>query len=392
MDAPRSALSSTNVTRLEHAGKSITLVGTAHISRRSVEEVEAVIAELRPDTICVELDATRYDAMVDDSRWRKLDVFQVIRQKKVLFFLASLVLTAYQRKLGEKIGVRPGAEMLAAVHEAERIGAELVLADRDIQATLKRSFHNLSFWNKLQLISVMIAAFFATNEITEEQIEKLKDKDTIGEMMRAFAREMPELQVPLIDERDRYLMSSVQEAPGKNIVAVVGAGHVQGMVQYLGETVDRRALATLPTPTATLRLLKWVIPAIVLSAFFWGYRQHSGEGLRQMLYAWVLPNSVAAAVLSLLAGAKPLTIVTAFVASPITSLNPTLGAGMVAGLVEAWQRRPTVEECERVNRDMMSLRGIYRNAFTRVLLVTVAATIGSALGAWIGATWVVTLL
>jgi pheromone shutdown-related protein TraB len=392
MDAESGPPESDTITRLTHGDKTITIVGTAHISRRSVEEVERVIEELRPDTVCVELDATRYDTLRDDSRWRKLDIFQVIREKKVLFFLASLLLTAYQRRLGEKLGVRPGAEMLAAIAKAEAVGAKLVLADRDIQATLKRSFHNLSFWNKWQLIGVMIAAFFATGEISEEQIEELKDKDNIGEMMRAFAREMPELQVPLIDERDRYLMSSIQEAPGKRIVAVVGAGHVQGMTSYLGHDVDRDALSVIPKPSPWVGALKWVIPAIVMAAFYWGYHEHRGEGLTHMLYAWVLPNSIAAAVLSIAAGAKPLTVLTAFVASPITSLNPTIGAGMVAGLVEAWLRRPTVQDCERVNTDMMTLRGLYENPFTRVLLVVVGATMGSAIGAWVGAAWVVTLL
>jgi pheromone shutdown-related protein TraB len=392
MDAPSGSTETGNLTRLSYGEKEIVIVGTAHISRRSVEEVERVIAELRPDTVCVELDVARHDTLVDDTRWRKLDIFEVIRQKKVLFFLSSLLLTAYQRKLGEKLGVKPGADMLAAIKKAEEVGARLVLADRDIQATLKRSFHSLSFWNKCQLLAVMIAAFFATGEISEEQIEDLKDKDNIGEMMRAFAREMPELQVPLIDERDRYLMSSIQDAPGTRIVAVVGAGHVQGMTTYLGEDVDRAALSVIPQPRPFTRALKWIIPAIVFAAFLWGWQEHRGEGLANMLYAWILPNSIAAAVLTVAAGGRPLTVLTAFVASPITSLNPTIGAGMVAGLVEAWLRRPTVEDCERVNQDMMTLRGLYRNPFTRVLLVFVGATLGSAIGAWIGTAWVVTLL
>lgn len=390
--APETSFGSDNVTRLEHAGKEIFLVGTAHISQKSVEEVRHVIDAVRPDTVCVELDRTRFESLVDESRWRRLDIFQVIREKKILFFFASLVLSAYQRKLGERVGVRPGAELLAAVEGAEAAGAELVLADRDIQATLKRSFASLSLGNKIKLLAVLLGAFFATNEITEEQIEELKDRDTISEMMRAFAQEMPQLQIPLIDERDRYLMSSIQEAPGRRIVAVVGAGHVAGMVEYLGQSVDRQALSVIPSPSPLTRALKWVIPVIVLGAFYFGYREHSGEGLSRMLYAWVLPNSIAAGVLSALAGARPLTILVAFIASPITSLNPTIGAGIVAGLCEAYLRKPTVHDCEHINEAMLTLKGMYKNPFTRVLLVAIGATIGSAVGAWIGATWVVTLL
>jgi pheromone shutdown-related protein TraB len=381
-----------HVEQLTYQGREITIVGTAHISRRSVDEVERVIERVIPDTVCVELDQTRYDTLIDESRWRKLDIFDVIRQKKVLFLLVSIALAAYQRKLGERLGVKPGSELIAAVRKAKEVGAELVLADRDIQATLKRTWRNLSFYSKLKLASSLLLAPFAIDEISEEQIEELKDRDTISEMMNEFARIMPQVKTPLIDERDRYLMSSIQQAPGQKVVGVVGAGHVEGMISHLGESVDRKQLSEIPPPSRLSAALKWVIPALVLAAFYHGYLEHAGEGLRQMVFAWILPNSIAAALLSIVAGAKPMTVLVALVASPLTSLNPTIGAGMVAGLVEAWLRRPTVADCEHINDDITSLRGIYRNRFTRVLLVVVMATIGSAVGAAIGTTWVVTLL
>lgn len=381
-----------HVSRIEYDGKEIFIVGTAHVSRRSVEEVRRVIDEVRPDTVCVELDRMRHDTLVNGEQWRKLDVFSVIRQKRVLFLLTSLALSSFQRKMGERLGVRPGEELLAAVEEAERIGAELVLADRDIQATLKRTWANLSFWNKARLATELLAAPFVAEEVDEERIEQLKDRDTINEMLRAVAEELPGVKEPLIDERDRYLMSMVQEAPGRKIVAVVGAGHVEGMLSHLGESVDREALCQIPPPSRLVRALKWLIPTIVLLAFYWGYHKHAGEGLERMLYAWVLPNAALAGLLSAAALAHPLTILTATVASPITSLNPTIGAGMVAGLVEAWLRRPTVEDCEGVQDAVRSIPAMYKNRVTRVLLVAFAATLGSALGAWVGATWVVTLL
>ncbi len=387
-----SAPSSGNVTVLNHQGKQIHLIGTAHISQKSVEEVQRVIREVRPDTVCVELDQTRYDSMVDEHRFRKLDIFQVIKEKKVLFLLASLVLTSFQRRMGEKLGVKPGAELLAAVNTAKEVDAQLVLSDRDIQATLKRSWHSLSFWNRMELLSIMFGSFFASNEISEEQIEELKDRDTINEMMGEFAKHMPRLQTPLIDERDRFLMSSIQEAPGEKIVAVVGAGHVTGMIGYLGAEVDRDALSLIPSPSLFSRSLKWIIPAIILGAFYFGYQEHQGEGLKQMLYAWVIPNAIGAAVLSAIAGAKPLTVLVAGAASPVTSLNPTIGAGVIAALVEAWRRKPTVEDCEGINDAILSIKGMYQNQFTRVLLVALAATIGSALGAWVGAALVVKML
>lgn len=383
---------SENVTRLEHEGREIYIVGTAHVSQRSVEEVQRVIDEVKPDTVCVELDQVRYEALLGGDQWRRLDIFEVIRQKKVLFVLASLALSSFQRRMAERLGIEPGAELKAAAEKAKEIGAELVLADRDIQATLKRTWANLTFWNKMQVLSILSASFFSNDEVTEEQIEKLKERDNISEAMKEFAKAMPRAQVPLIDERDRYLMSSITDAPGQRIVAVVGAGHVEGMVRYLGHVVDREDLARTPPPSPLSFLVKWAIPLVVLAAFYVGYRQHAGEGLAQMVYAWVLPNSIAAAVLAMAAGAKFLTVLTAFVGSPLTSLNPTVSAGMVAGFVEAWQRRPTVDDLDRMKRDMLTVGGVYRNRFTRVLLVAVLTTLGSALGAWIGATWVVTLL
>lgn len=381
-----------HVTRLEYQGKEIHLVGTAHISQKSVDEVQRVIQELKPDTVCVELDKTRYESMVDENRFRKLDIFQIIRQEKVLYLLSSLVLTSFQRRMGEKLGVKPGAELLAAVQGAEAIGAELVLADRDIQATLKRSWHSLGFWDKANLISAMLSSFFASNEITEQQIEDLKDRDTISEMMAEFARHMPRLQVPLIDERDRFLMSSIQEAPGKVIVAVVGAGHVSGMVSYLGQQVDRAALSEIPKKSLLVRSLQWLIPLLLLVAFPYGWSQQQGDGLKEMILAWVLPTSLLALIFTALAGAKPLTVLTAAVVSPFTTLHPTIGAGMVTGLVEAWVRKPTVQDCEGINDAILSVKGMYNNGFTRVLLVAVGSTIGAALGAWVGAVWIIKLL
>ena len=381
-----------NVTRLEHGDREIWLVGTAHVSQRSVEEVRRVIEEVRPDTVCVELDQMRYDALTDEARWRKLDIFEIIKQKKVLLLLTSLVLSAYQRKMGEALGVRPGAELLAAVDKAREVGAEVVLADRDIQATLKRTWANLGFFGKVKVLSMLIGGFFAAQKITEEQIEELKDRDNISEMMTEFARVMPKAKAPLIDERDQYLISKIREAPGRRIVAVVGAGHVAGMIANLDSEVDREALTQIPGPSLTGTILKWAIPALVLGAFYWGWREHEAEGLEQMLYAWILPNSILAGIGAIVAGARPLTIVTSIIASPITSLNPTIGAGMVAGVVEAWLRRPTVEDCEGVNEAAMTWSGLYKNRFTRVLVVAVLVTLGSALGGWVGATWVVTLL
>jgi pheromone shutdown-related protein TraB len=380
------------VTRIEHQGREIYLIGTAHVSQNSVDEVKRVISEVAPDTVCVELDQPRYDSMMDESRWRRLDLFQIIRQKKVLYFISNLALSAYQRKIGESMGVKPGAELLAAVKAAESMGAQLVLADRDIQATLKRTWQQLSFWNKSRLIGMLLMIPFAVEEIGAEKIESLRDRDTISEVLDELAKEMPDLKQPLIDERDQYLIDSVIHAPGQKIVAVVGAGHVRGMVANLETKVDREQLSRIPPPSSLGRVIGWAIPVIILAAFFFGWQKHQTESLMEMVRAWVLPTSIGCGVLTLAAFAHPLTVLAGVLAAPLTTLNPMIGAGMVTALVEAWLRRPTVEDCEQVPDAIMKPRLWLKNRATRVLLVFVLSNLGASIGMFISTTWVLSLL
>jgi len=379
---------SDNVTILKDGERTFYIIGTAHISAESVAEVEQVIEAVRPDTVCVELCQTRFNALTDEKRWQKLDIFKVIKEGKTLFLLANLAISAYQRRLGAELGVKPGAEMLAAIKKADEYGAKVELVDREIAVTLKRTWRNVGFFKKFALLGAILEGMVRRKGVGTEEIENLKQQANLSEMLNEFARVMPEVKKSLIDERDKYLMSSIEDAPGKKIVAVVGAGHVSGMKEVFGKPVDRKILDQLPPKRRYLSLLKWLIPALLVAAFFVGYSKHEGESVGEMLKAWILPNSIFCAVLTAAAGGKLLSIVIAFCASPITSLNPLLGAGLVVGLAEAWFRKPTVADCERINDDVQSIRGIYKNPFTRVLLVAVAATIGSAMGAWIGLAWV----
>lgn len=381
-----------HTTIIEHEGRTFHIVGTAHVSARSVEEVREVIASVRPDSVAVELDAHRLEALTDEGRWRKLDVFQVIRQGRVPFLLVSLALASFQARLGRKLGVKPGDELVAAAAAAREVGATLVLADRDIQTTLRRTWANISLWQRFQLLGAIVESAFDDREVEEAELERLKQGEALDSMLRELAEAFPRVKEPLIDERDAYLAAKIEGAPGQHVVAVVGAAHVAGIRERFGKPVDLAALEAIPKKSRWVGLLQWIIPALVLGAFYIGWQRHSGEALVEMLVAWILPNSILAALFSVFAGARLLSIATAFVVAPITTLNPALAAGMVVGLVEAWLRRPTVEDCERVREDIGSLRGIYRNRLTRVLLVSILSSVGAALGAWVGATWVVSLL
>ena len=382
---------SENVTVLEIDEKKIYLLGTAHVSAKSVTEVADLIQAIKPDTVCVELCETRYQALTKENQWRKLNIIEVVRQGKALMLLASLALSSFQRKMGTQLGVQPGAELLEGVKQAENVGAKLILADRDVQITLKRTWANLSFWRKLTVFAGLTESIFSKGELSEEDLERMKEKDQLTAMMDEFARVMPEVKKPLIDERDQYLMSHIQEAEGRTIVAVVGAGHVSGMQRYLGENIDRDALDTIPKKPIWPKIAKWVIPVLVLALFGWGFYKHRDENLEQMLYAWVIPNAVLAGIFTLLAGAKLASVLSAVVASPITSLNPALGAGMVAGTVEGWLRKPNVEDCENIPRDIETFKGFYNNPFTKVLLVFAMANLGSSLGSMIGLSWLISI-
>lgn len=372
--------------------RTLYLVGTAHVSRESVDEVRHVIETVQPDAVCVELCQTRHEALTDADRWKKLDIFQVIRSGKTLMLLANLAVGAYQRRIGAQLGVTPGAELIAGVEMAEQTGASLHLVDRDIRTTLRRTWSNVSFFRKASLVSAVIGSTLGGEEIDEQTIEEMKESENLQDMLEEFTEALPEVKEPLIDERDRYMISLIREVPGEKVVAVVGAAHVPGMTANLETTVDREELEVNPPRPGWVNALKWVIPLVVLAAFWVGYQRHAGEGLEQMLRAWILPNSVMAGLLTACAGAKLLSIIAAIISSPITSLNPLLGAGMVVGLLEAWLRRPTVEDAEQINEDVQSLKGMYKNPFTRVLLVAVFATLGSAMGAWIGIGWLLALM
>jgi pheromone shutdown-related protein TraB len=387
---------SDTITILEREGTTFYVVGTAHVSEASVEEVRKVIETVRPDVVCVELCQARYDALVGEVGWNNLDVFKVIKEGKTLFLLANLALGAYQRRIGERLGVRPGAELLAAVKKAEEVGAQVELIDRDIHVTLKRTWANLGFWTKMRLLNELIAAMFSRDkddhDVSAVSIEDLKKQANLSDMLAEFAEQLPQVKVPLIDERDEYLMSGAERVKGKKVVVVVGAAHVPGMREQFGKRVDRAALEKLPPPSRVRAGLKWVIPVLILSAFSYGYWKTQGQSLGDMLFAWILPNSLMAALFITLAGGKLLSVLTSVFSSPITSLNPLLGTGMVVGLLEAWLRKPTVEDCHNINRDIQTWKGVYRNPVTRVLLVAVAATMGSAVGAWIGLSWVIALV
>jgi len=385
-----------SVTTLERGETKYFVVGTAHVSQRSVDEVRHVIEEVKPDLVCVELCKARFDALTKDSAFRDLDVFKVVREGKGLYLLAHLALSSYQRKIGASLGVKPGAELLAAVHAARDAGVPVELIDRDINITLKRTWANLGLWKRSMLLSSLLVGWEdAKGEpVNEKTVEDLKEPKALSEMLTELGRAVPEVKGPLVDERDKYLASKMTEAGAgkRKVVAVVGAAHVPGMREHVGEVIDRSVLERIPPPSLLWRIVKWAIPILFLVALVWGWQRSETTSFTEMMLAWILPTSIGAGALTLLAGGSILSVISALLVAPIAAIHPLLGTGMVVGVVEAWRRKPSVADCERLPDDVQTMRGFWRNPVTRILLIAVASGIGTAVGFWVGVGWVASLL
>ena len=378
---------SSDVHSLEIDGREIILVGTAHISQQSADLVREVIEAEQPDTVCVELDSQRYKALVERKKWQDLDLKTVIRKKQLSTLLANLILGAYQKKLGDKLGVMPGAELLEATKVAQEKEIPIALCDRDIRITLRRAWNSMSFWNKMMLMSSGLAGIFDKQELSEEKLQEIRQKDVLSELMKELGEAMPALKRVLIDERDHYLAQKILEAEGRKIVAVVGAGHVSGIVDILSnfQKKDLAELEAIPPVSPVWKWVGWGIPAIILGSIAWiGYSQGSAAAGDNLLF-WILANGIPAGLGALIAFGHPFTVLSAFFGAPVTSLTPVIGAGYVSAFVQAYFQPPVVREFESLSEDAGKWRRWWRNKVLRVFLVFILTSLGSVIGTYVGA-------
>ena len=381
-----------NVHEILLDGKKILLIGTAHISQSSVDEVNTVINQVNPDTVCIELCSSRYQAMLAKDQWKNMDIFKVIREGKSFLLFANLIMTAFQKRLGSRLGVKPGSEMFEAANVAEKLNSELVLADRDVKITLQRTWRGMRFWGKMKVLGQLLASLFIREEISKEEIEKLKESDALSEAMKMLAEQSPEMKRILIDERDQYMAEKIRQSEGKIIVAVVGAGHVKGLTAELENKHNLDELESVPPTSKAVAWLKWGIPALIIALIVYGFFTVDTDVSIEMIQRWFLINGTLSALGTAAAFGHPITIAVAFIAAPFTSLNPTIAAGWVAGLVEALLRKPQVRDFENLADDITHLRGFWQNNITRILLVVIFANLGSAIGTFAGGFAIATLL
>lgn len=384
--------------QLEFSGRKITLVGTAHVSKESVEEVKKTITDIKPDCVAVELDEKRADSIKNPSRYSQLDLVKVLKRKEGFLLLANLMLSSYQRRMGLNAGVKPGDEMIAAMNAAEENNIPCSLVDRPIQITLKRAWGKNSFWGKCKLFSTLIASAFSKEEIDPSEIEKLKQRNEMDSMMNELSEYMPVIKEVLIDERDRFLASKIWESEGNNIVAVLGAGHLPGVQAYLEKlgkdeiTPNVNELSVLPKPGILGRLFAFLIPACIIGLIVAGFVYGGIHAGAQILSTWFLWNAIPAAILTAVAFGHPLAILVGFIGAPFTSLCPFVGIGFCTAIVQAIVCKPKVSDMETLQDDVTSLKGFYRNRILRTLLVFVLSSIGSTIGTFVGGADIIGIL
>ena len=383
---------SKTVHHLEYDDKQVILVGTAHVSRESALQVRQVIQEESPDTVCVELCQSRYQSIRQKERWQETDIVKIIKEKKSFLLLSNLLLASFQKRIAKKLDIKPGQEMIAAIETADEMDAEIHLADRDIRTTLSRTWRAMGLWSKIKLLFQLMLSLGEVEEIKEEDIEKMKNEDVLETLLAEVGKSLPVLKDILIDERDQYLAEKIRTAPGQKIVAVVGAGHVPGIKKYWNKDIDIRALEQLPPKSHTAGVLKWLIPGAIMAMFIAGFFYGGAQAGQDMIVWWIAANGILAGIGAIIALAHPFTIVTSMLAAPLTSLNPMIAAGWVAGLVEAFSRKPKVKDLEKLPEDILSVKGFWRNKVTRILLVVVFTNLGSSIGTFVAFPVIVKLL
>ena len=376
-------------TRLvEVAGKTVYLVGTAHVSRQSVEDVRKTIEQVRPDTVCVELCQSRYANITNREQWRKTNVVRIIRDGKAMLLLTSLIMTSFQRRIGKELGVMPGAEMVEAIEQAKKHDLRLALVDREVQVTLKRTWGRLGFGSKFKMVFQLVASLFVVERVDPKMIEEIKQGEKLTDMLDMLAHEFPLVKGTLIDERDVFLAQKIRDTEGNKIVAVVGAGHVPGILEEIQKETSLEPYLAIPKPSLWPQLMKWGIPALIVSLLVYGFYTAGVEHSIGSIYIWVLVNGVLSALGAALALGHPITVASAFFAAPLTSLNPMIAAGWVAGLVQAFIKKPTVEDLENLPEAITSVRGFWQNSVSRILLVVALSNLGSSLGTFISTGWI----
>jgi pheromone shutdown-related protein TraB len=358
----------------------ITLLGVAHISEESLREVEEKIRTLNPDVVAVELCESRYRGMINE---RKVPVLELIKNREFAMLLASIFLPYIQLKLGEEVGAKPGKEMRRAIELATEGNIPIALIDRDIGITMRRALSIMSLWEKLRVVKELATSMGASKKEIEDELARVKDDSGLEKVLQQLKRLSPGVYEVLVRERDAYMARQLLDLDKEfdNVLAVVGAGHRKGIMEYISHPERLPPIQKLKeTPKKRLslgKLLKFLLPAFIVAMFILAF--HRGMAMKEPLGLWVLNHAVPTFIALLIARGSPTAVLAGTAASPLTSLNPFLAAGWFAGFAEMRSRKVSVEDVS----DMFKAdnpRQLMSNGAFRVLMVAALANIGSILG------------
>ena len=389
-DADSDLLAGQPVRIVERDGVRYTLLGTAHVSLASVQAVEQAIGSGQFDAVAVELDPQRLQALTNPDALAKLDLIEVIRKNRIALFAANLALAAYQRRLAEQLGIEPGAELKRAVTLARERDLPVHLIDRDVGLTFRRASQRLGFFGKIKLVMGLGAGLFSSEDVGEDEIEKLKQGDMLESSFGEFASESPALYEAIIGERDRYMATRLREehnSEQRNVLAVVGAGHLAGLARYLeSDTEAPTALREQLEAVPKKRNIPWItltILAVVLAGIGIGFWRGGLDMGANMLAIWALYTGGLAGLGALLAGSHPLSILTAIAVAPFKPFRLSIPTGAFAAVVETRLRKPAYADFLQLRDDAQTVKGWYRNRVTRIVLTFMLTNLGSMLGLWL---------
>lgn len=369
------------------APQSLEIIGTAHVSEKSIEKVKDTIFEKTPDVVAVELDINRYNNLMNERRGidqkKEFQIKEIIKGDNLTLFLISGFLSYMQRKIGDDVGVKPGSEMLAAVDAANEIGARVALIDRDISITLNRAIKKMSAFEKMKFIYGLIASFFSKEEEIED-IESITEGDALKEVMGYFQEMSPKAYDVLVTERDAYMAKMLLGINEENVVAVVGAGHQKGIKNYMNHPDELPSFDELlnvqKSRVSVGKVILFLIPVVFIAIFVLAF--FNGINIQTSLFQYVLITSGLAFAGCILSGSKIYSALTAFVVAPLTILHPLLAAGWFSGIVEAKYRKVGVDDLANFSK-CESLRDFWDNNLFRVLLVVTGTNIGAMIGAFL---------
>ena len=372
-----------NIVKINYKDKEIYLVKTAHVSKNSVNDVDECINEVKPDSICIELDIDRYHKITEPEKWRDTDIVKIIKEKQVGFLLVNVILSSFQKRMAKTMNSTSGAEMMEGIKLAKENNINLVLADRSIKTTFARIWAELKGFEKIKLLTGIIGSIFEDEEINEEDIAKLKEADALEAAILDVGKEFPTVKRVLVDERDKYLCEKIRSAKGNKVVAIIGAAHSIGISKYINDDINCEELDVVKKNRFSIgNIIKWTLVLLLIGIIAYTIYKNKDVGIAQ-LKSWIIWHGSLSALGVICALGHPLSAITAFLAAPITSLNPLLASGWFAGIVEATIRKPKVKDFEDLSIDTENIKGFWKNRVTRILLVVIFANLFSTIGTFI---------